>query len=74
MRPKSMILALLLAVFLGPIGLIYATPVGGVILLLVTIFGWPTVVAPIGAWILSIIIAPIAVIRHNDWAPKTPPQ
>jgi hypothetical protein len=43
-------------------------------LLLVMNFGWPTLIPSMGVWIFSMLIPPIVVIRHNGWAPKTPPR
>lgn len=66
--PKSVLGAVLLALFLGPLGMIYATPVGALVMFVVNvIIIFPTlglgllVTVPLGA-----IWAGIAAGNHND--------
>lgn len=68
---KSILGALLLALLLGPIGLLYASVAGGLALLLlalVLIFGMATPPETAGAvvWGLSVISAPLVATSHND--------
>ena len=65
--PKNLGLALLLAFFLGPIGLFYATVKGGVILLIVSVVvGLLTLgVGLLFMWIPSMIWAYVAVKDYN---------
>lgn len=64
---KSLVIAILLAVFLGPIGLFYSTVVGALVMLLITgiigflTFGYGLFVPHI----IGIIWAIVAVNSHN---------
>ena len=67
---KSMGMAVLLALLLGPIGLLYASVLGGVILCLavfIAAFNSPAAASyiGIGAWLFSILLAPAAVYDKN---------
>lgn len=76
MNKKSTGIAFLLAFLLGPVGLLYATPVGGAIMIL-AIGGTAMFVGPLAivvgvvGWVLSMIIALIAVSSHNSNVEKT---
>ena len=63
--PKSRGTAVLLAILLGPLGLLYASVVGGVILGIIAIATAPTVIGPIFCWFLSILVADHAAAKHN---------
>lgn len=64
---KSMGMALALTFFFGPLGLLYASVAGGIIVFILTIiigiitFGLGFIVG----WVVSMIWAAIAVNRHN---------
>lgn len=63
---KSMTVAVLLTFFFGPLGLMYASVAGGLILMLVGLIGliiWPLLLIP---WLGSIVWAIIAVSNHNS--------
>ena len=66
-QKKSMGIALLLTFFFGPLGLLYASVGGGVILLLLTIvIGLVTLgIGFFVGWIASMIWAAVAVNSHN---------
>ena len=64
-QKKSRTLAVLLAVFLGPLGVLYASGIGGLILIVLTIATAPTVVFPICLWVIGWIVADSAVAKHN---------
>jgi uncharacterized membrane protein YvbJ len=68
---KSMVVAVLLAFFFGPLGLMYASVPGGLILMLVGLIGliiWPLLLIP---WLASIIWAIVAVSNQNSKLNKT---
>ena len=67
---KSPGLALTLALLLGPLGLAYANPMAGVLMLIGAILGGMTlgVFVPLLVWLASILYAPIAANSHNDRA------
>jgi len=67
-QKKSMVVALLLTFFFGPLGLLYATVSGGLILLVLTIIiGFFTLgLGFIIGWIASMIWAVIAVNSNNS--------
>lgn len=62
---KSYVLALILTVLLGPLGLLYASAVGGIILIVLAVVTFPTVIGPIAAWALAVLVGLFAVYRHN---------
>ncbi len=64
---KSLAGALLLAVFLGPVGLLYASSIGGTIMIvLVFIILCSKVVVPtLLAWLICCIWSVVAVNRYN---------
>lgn len=67
---KSMGVAVFLALVLGPIGLLYASVLGGIILSLgvfIAAFNSPQAasVIGIGAWLLSLLLAPALVYDKN---------
>ncbi len=68
---KSMGVAILLAFFFGPLGLLYVSVPGGLILMFVGLIGliiWPLLLIP---WLGSIIWAIIAVSNQNASLNKT---
>jgi hypothetical protein len=63
---KSLTVAILLTFFFGPLGLFYASPIGGIVMLLISLVGliiWPLLLVP---WIGSIIWAIIAVSSEKS--------
>lgn len=69
-KPKSVGVAFLLAFFFGPLGLLYATITGGIIMFLVNIvllFILP-VVGLIISWIICIVWAIVAAQNSNKTA------
>jgi putative Ca2+/H+ antiporter (TMEM165/GDT1 family) len=64
---KSLLVAILLALILGPIGLFYSSVIGALIMLVITvIIGFVTLGFGIFiSWIICIIWAIIATNRHN---------
>ena len=62
---KSRLASLLLTLLLGPLGLMYSSVIGGLILLVIAIFTIPTVFGPLICWGLAIIIGDSATYKHN---------
>ena len=64
---KSIGVALLLAFFFGPLGLLYASIIGGIIMIaLSTIVGFLTLgIGLIFTWIVCLVWAAVAVTMHN---------
>lgn len=64
---KSVAGALLFSIFLGPIGLLYASTIGGVIMMVLGVVIFPTKLPfPIAlVWILSCVWSVAAVNRYN---------
>jgi hypothetical protein len=64
---KSLAGALLLSVFLGPVGLLYATTVGGIVMIVVGFIVVSSLlpVPIIVVWLISCIWSVVAVNRHN---------
>lgn len=64
-QQKSSVLAFLLALLLGPIGLLYASPMWGVIGTLVALVSAASIVGPVIIWMLSVLSAPFLVSKHR---------
>ncbi|ANO57497.1 hypothetical protein [Vibrio phage vB_VhaS-tm] len=62
---KSKMVGFLLALILGPLGYMYSSFQGGIILTAVAILGSPTIIVPVICWLLAIIMAPSSVGKHN---------
>jgi hypothetical protein len=62
---KSRGLAFALSFLLGPIGVLYASGIGGLILILLTIATAATVAVPLLLWIAGWAIADNAVVKRN---------
>lgn len=64
---KSTVLGLILAFFFGPLGLLYSTVLGGVIMIAVAIVAFfiLPVIGPIIAWMISFIWAFVTLILYN---------
>lgn len=54
-----------LTLLLGPLGLLYATVPGGIILTVVAILTSPTIIGPIVCWIVAMATGDYAVKEHN---------
>lgn len=69
-QPKSMLVAILLAFFFGPLGLLYATIAGGLIMIVISIIiGILTLGFGFAAtWPICVIWAAIAVSAGNQKA------
>lgn len=64
---KSVGLAFVLALFFGPLGLLYAAPIPGAVLCgLFLIFGWLVLPLVVIGWIACPFWALIAASNHND--------
>lgn len=64
---KSSVIALLLTVFLGPVGLLYASVTGGIVMIIVMfiVLSVKLPVPIIVAWIICPVWAVLAVNKHN---------
>jgi hypothetical protein len=68
---KSAIGAFLLAVFFGPVGVLYASPLAGAIMILIALGSFASGVV-IGAtfglliWVVGLVIAPVVASGHAD--------
>jgi hypothetical protein len=62
---KSRIISFFFTLFLGPLGLLYASPIAALLLILVVVLTFSTVVVPILCWILAIGIGDHMVYKHN---------
>lgn len=67
-KPKSTGVAFILAFLLGPLGLLYATITGGIVMFLIScvMFFLLPVVGPIICWVVCIIWALMAVNNTNS--------
>jgi hypothetical protein len=54
-----------LTLLLGPLGLLYATVPGGIVLTVVAILTAPTGIGPIVCWIVAMATGDYAVREHN---------
>jgi hypothetical protein len=66
MQPKSRVASFFLTFFLGPLGLLYSSIAGGLILLLLTVASITTVIGPLIFWAIAIIYGDHATCRHNE--------
>ena len=62
---KSRTTSLILTVLFGPLGLLYSSIVGGILLTLIAVVSAPTVVGPIICWLLAIALGDDRTHRHN---------
>lgn len=65
MKYKSRLFSLILTVLLGPLGLLYSSIAGGIILTVVAVVTAPTIFGPVGCWMLSIAWGDHAAHKHN---------
>ncbi len=64
-REKSPTAAFIIALFLGPFGLLYVNLTYGAVLIVICLLGWATVFVPVICWILSMIDAPFSAKSYN---------
>ena len=62
---KSRGTSFVLTLLLGPLGLLYSSVIGGVILIFIAIASAVTVIGPLICWFLSILIGDSAVVSYN---------
>lgn len=62
---KSRLTSLILTLLIGPLGLMYSSILWGAILTIIAFLGAPTVVVPLGVWILSILLGDSFTYNHN---------
>lgn len=67
LQKKSRTTAVALALLLGPIGLMYVSVIGGLILLVIAVMTLPTVIGPIACWVIAIAWADHKA-HHNNKA------
>jgi hypothetical protein len=65
LNKKSRLVSLFLTLLLGPLGLMYSSVIGGLILLVIAIFTIPTVFGPLICWFLAVVIGDSATHKHN---------
>lgn len=65
MNKKSQLASFLLTFFLGPLGLLYSSVAGGIILFIIALVSWPTFVGPVLCWILAIVVGAFCTAKHN---------
>lgn len=63
---KSRGLAFALSFFFGPIGVLYASGIGGLILIILTMVSATTIIIPVILWVAGLAVADSAVVKHND--------
>lgn len=68
---KSPLLAFFLALFFGPLGVLYSSVVAAIILGVIAVLGAATIIVPIVCWIFSILISLYCVFDHNENVDKT---
>lgn len=62
---KSRAVSFLLTLLLGPLGLLYSSIAGGIILIIVAVVSAPTIIGPIVCWLLAILIGDHCTHKHN---------
>jgi hypothetical protein len=63
---KSMGVAFILTFLFGPLGLLYSSVIGGIIMIVLTlILGITTIIGVIPCWIICIIWGLVAASNHN---------
>lgn len=65
LMPKSRGLSFLLTLFLGPLGVLYSSIAGGLILIVIAVVSASTIVGPVICWLLAIGIGDHCVVKHN---------
>ena len=62
---KSRLTSFVLTLLLGPLGLLYGSAAGGVILIILALVSAPTIIGPVICWVLAIAIGDSSVYKHN---------
>ena len=62
---KSRIISFFFTLILGPIGLLYASPIAALVLILIAAVSFTTIIGPILCWLLAIGIGDHIVYKHN---------
>ncbi len=66
LQQKSRLTSFILTLLFGPLGLLYSSVIGGIIMIIVAIATAPTGVGPAIAWIISILWGDSATYAHNQ--------
>ena len=66
MRSPGMALAL--AAFVGPVGALYGSMIGGLILILIGVFSWSVfgLTGVVMLWLVAMVVGPVGAVAHND--------
>mgnify|MGYP001821963251 FL=1 len=66
MRSPGMALAL--AAIVGPVGALYGSMIGGLILILIGVFSWDVfgLTGVIMLWLAAMVVGPVGAVAHND--------
>jgi hypothetical protein len=64
--PKSRVVSLLLTLFFGPLGLLYTSVVGGLLLTAAAVLTAFTFVGPLVCWVFAIAFGDHFAHRHNQ--------
>lgn len=70
LNKKSRTASLALTILLGPIGLLYSSVVGGLVLLVGAIVTLPTIIGPMACWVVAIAIGDHCTHKHNKSVEK----
>ncbi|MBE0435793.1 MAG: hypothetical protein IBX56_08325 [Methylomicrobium sp.] len=65
MTKKSRWVSFILTLIFGPIGLLYASPIAGVLMIAAGLLIQPAVIGMIGLWVLSVAIGDHLAYKHN---------
>lgn len=66
LNEKSRGTSFVLTLLLGPLGLMYSSLAGGIILLIIAIATAATIIGPVICWLLAIVIGDSATHKHNQ--------
>jgi hypothetical protein len=66
LNEKSRWISFVLTLLFGPLGLLYSSIAGGLILLVIAIVTIPTIVGPIVCWVLAIAFGDHCTYKHNQ--------
>lgn len=66
LQEKSRGTSFILTLLFGPLGLLYASVAGGIVLCIIAFLTFYTIIGPIIVWVLSIAIGDHLVHRHNQ--------
>ena len=65
LNEKSRMTSFILTVFFGPLGLLYTSVIGGLVLTIIAMVTFPTIYGPLICWFLAILIGDSAAHSHN---------